>query len=231
MIRTYSFLIVLFTGLFPSFVFAQEENQENKFLDHYVGIQVNELVKQILSLSGEDSPEHPYYLNYTINHSKTGWGINSGFGYIIKNTTEGDAINQNKNEITQLSFRIGPEKKFYMGKKMILAVGVDYTIFQNRNISDVRLDQGQNNFVQTTVEEITKSTGYGPRASFSYRLSKWVLVGTELTYYHSSRKVSQKTEILSSFNNVETKEEIEDEFTEKELTFLPPTVLFIILQF
>ena len=112
------YLLTFCAVLFSIVCFCQEDLEEEKKFDHYIGLQMNEFIRQIFNITST-SLEHPYYLNYAINMHKNGWGMNFGFGYDYFNTIDGDAITEVNNSLDKYSFRLGPEKKYNIGKRFI----------------------------------------------------------------------------------------------------------------
>ena len=62
-------------------VYAQDattnvEAGTQKHFNHYVGVQVNGLIRQVLNFSNTTptAPLNPYLLIYSLNH-KSGWGL------------------------------------------------------------------------------------------------------------------------------------------------------------
>lgn len=211
---------------------AQEKEEEkDKFVDHYFGVQINELIRQILNLNAEQSPVHPYFLNYGVNLHESGWGINTGFGYSYNVFRDGDAVNNSETKITDWAFRIGPDKKFFFGKRFVLGLGLDFFTEESNNHSTVTFTSVQNQFAETIVETNVKSRGIGPRLSLSYRITDHIMAGTELSYYYSLIKTEFNSQERTSFAANENFNSTNEEFDERKIVFNAPVILFLILTF
>ena len=225
--------LALFFSAYTGILFAQEETNDfidKKFLDHYVGLQVNELLRQVLNVNSLPLT-HPYFLNYAINLHEQGWGINYGIGFDYQNIQDGDAITKVKNLHESYIMRIGPEKKFYLGKRLILATGIDYSFGREFSRSNVRIEQDDEQFSETIIENIVNQQGIGARLSISFSLSKWLLVGSEASYTYMLQKTTQKVDETISFTFQESVNYEEDSFEERAFTFQTPVAIFLTLRF
>src|SRR5688572_22237944 len=112
---------------FSFFVFsATAQDTLTSTSNHYVGVQVNQLIRQILNFSGGSSSiNNPYLLTYAVNSPQTGWGANFGLGYTFNEFNDGDAFIQRKTKINDFFFRVGFEKKSKFGRHWILSAGMD----------------------------------------------------------------------------------------------------------
>src|SRR5580704_1754660 len=65
-----------------------------KTYDQTVGVQLNDLIRQVLNFNNSTSttPVNPYLLTYSINSHKTGWGLRFGVGYNYSSTSSDDGI-------------------------------------------------------------------------------------------------------------------------------------------
>jgi len=177
--------VAMFSVVFCTTVFiaqAQRDTTRTKPIQ-YLGVQANQLVRQIFNLSNSNSViDNPYLLTYSVNSAKTGHGLNVGLGYSVLQTTDGDAIT--KREITddQFSIRIGYEKKSMLSKRWMTSLGVDVVIDSDKNKSKTTNDS---DFNKSTITSTSKSTawGLGPRFTLSYSIHPRIFLGTEANYY------------------------------------------------
>lgn len=214
----------IFVIVFICFIFSlSAQDSLSKRSDHYVGVQVNQLIKQIFNFSSSSSAiNNPYLLTYAVNSVRTGWGANFGLGYTFNEFTDGDAFSQRKTKINELFFRTGFEKKSSFGKRWILSAGMDVLIdLKNNSTKTV-----QDNNAQLTFKTKTKSNGWGlgPRVTLNYDITGKLLVGTEVTYYFKS----MKNTVVNSGGSIS-----DEEITEKlkNFQFNVPTAIFMILKF
>src|SRR5688572_29092120 len=91
---------------------AQYEIVDERKSSHYVGLQANQLIRQIFNFS--NAPQginNPYLLTYAVNSNKTGVGFTAGFGYTFSETNDGDQFIDRITTNNDLFFRFGIEKK------------------------------------------------------------------------------------------------------------------------
>ena len=202
-----------------SVVFAQQDST-SKTVNHYFGVQANQLIKQLFNLSNSTSTvNNPYLLVYALNSIETGWGLNVGFGYAYNQFKEKNAFQDRETNINNYFFRVGIERKTNLGKKWILSGGFDIT-------NDNQKNKTKNINTGSTFETETKSKGwgFGPRATLNFKITNRILLGTECTYYFRFGKNSLKT--TSSFS---PPEETSDK--SKQFLFTVPAVLILIVKF
>ncbi|MBS1680364.1 MAG: hypothetical protein JST48_01500 [Bacteroidetes bacterium] len=235
----------IFFGLVltTSVSFAQRDSTNAKVVNHYVGIQVNQLFKQIFNLSNSTTVvSNPYLINYAVNSTKSGWGLNLGIGYTVDNFNQTDA-NANTTTDTQInnfSFRIGVERKVSIAKKWMLSYGFDLLSDKSNNTTNTK-SEFQLNTNETDTNTITKDSGFGPRFTLNYYITPKILLGTELTYYYKAINIGQNN--TNTFTNVtidpNTGQRIVTSNTSttdtnqklKQFHFSAPAILFLILKF
>ncbi|HYG03256.1 MAG TPA: hypothetical protein VD927_12480 [Chryseosolibacter sp.] len=204
---------------------------------HFVGVQANQLFKQLFNLSNAPVASNPYLFNYSFN-SAGGAGLNVGFGYEFEEFKTGDPINQRETDLNNFFFRIGPEKKHLIGHRWMLSAGFDVLYQRESNITTNSSDtENFKTWVQT--DNIVKTWGFGPRFSLLFSITKTIVVGTELTYYFKKSKNESRLESSTTsreFNEsgqlvfVTRTEEDETDNTTKQLQFESPAVLFLFMR-
>jgi hypothetical protein len=212
-------LAIFFILCFDS-VFAQDSIP--KISRQYVGVQVNQLIRQILNFSGSAAAvNNPYLLTYAVNSRSTGWGANFGLGYTYNEFKDGDAFTQRSTKINELFFRIGFEEKSRFGKHWIISAGMDAVTELKNNSTKVT----QGDPLSPGIKTKNKSTGFGlgPRVTLSYEVTDKILIGTEATYYFKS--TTNKIDNSGGSGPDDTEEKF------KSFQFNPPTVIFLILKF
>ena len=202
-----------------SIAFAQQDSSYRK-ANHYIGVQANQLIKQLFNLSNNNAVvNNPYLLVYSVNSVRNGWGANIGFGYTFNEVTDGDAFNTRETKVNNFFFRAGFEKKTNFGKRWLFSGGFDITTDNQKNNTK---NTGGGNTIETDNQ--TKGWGFGPRVSLNFKITDRILLGTECTYYFRSGKSSLKT--TSSFGG---SEETSDK--SKQFLFTAPAVLLLIIKF
>ena len=199
---------------------SQDQKEERSDLEgHYLSLQVNELVRQVLSLGNTNIPDNPYFFNYTYT-GPTGSGVNVGLAYSLDNITNVDEFNDISTDISNFSFRVGYDKKKYLGKKMVYGIGFDLTIDHQKN-ETVNSDTFSSQEIITTNK--LSGWGLGPRFTFSYQITNSIWVGTEANYYFKRLKNKFSLEFSNNpgfgGNDAET--------TIERFTFSAPSILWL----
>lgn len=219
---------------------AQDEVETVKKSTHYIGLQANQLIRQIFNFSNTNSlVNNPYFITWQVNSLKTGAGLNTGFGYTFSQSDDGDDFVDRTTSTKNLFFRFGFDKKSNLTQKWIVGWGLDIVIDNLKNSTKTEeKTQTKSKFESTNK---TGGTGFGPRLNLIYRLNDKILVGTEANYYYKSTK--QDRNEASTFTTIEfdpfTGQQREVRHTEKSETsqkfknfqFNAPAVIFLILKF
>lgn len=195
---------------------------ETKILRHYIGVQANQLLRQLLNFGGTATVAgNPYLMTYAFNSTKTGVGLNFGLGYSYSSSSNGDPITPRTTTDNSLSLRLGIEKKFTIGKRWFSSYGLDFLLDESQNKTETTFNQG-NGFPgnKTTTEFTNNGTGLGPRFTLNFLISDKIILGTEASYYYRSFTSSQKVTNQPDQTN-----------KPKSFTFAVPAVLYVILKF
>jgi hypothetical protein len=181
----------------------------------YFGIEINPLIRQIVDLNPENNSNNNLFsIQYAINSSRTGRGVNFGLSY--GRSTFDDQSN-NTSRITldrSYSFRFGYERKKALGKKWIALHGYDFLLTNSKRKTESFL-----NAVTVHVESKSKGWGLGPRVGLLYRLGDKIFLGTEASLYF------QKESFRQTFTNQQDSNQ-KSTFTGITL----PTTLFLHVQ-
>lgn len=211
-------LLLLIGGSFSAF--SQEEQPIPSH--HYVGVQINQLIRQVFNFSGTTSSvNNPYLLTYAFNN-ETGWGVSFGMGYTFSESAEGDSFTRRTTKINDFFSRVGFEKKSGFGKHWILSVGGDVVVDLSNNTTTTI--QGNDQTTRLKTETKNNGFGLGPRVTLNYEITDRMLVGTEATYYFKS--ITNK---FKNSGNFASDPEIEEKL--KRFQFGAPAVIFLILKF
>ena len=176
---------------------AQEvaETKKEKKYDHYVGVQLNQMINQIFNLNSDNSNLSPYVLNYSINRKSDGWGLNFGVAYVLEDFDEVSGTVTTKTINNDFSIRAGVEQKVQWGEKWLASLGIDI-LYANLDREETTTDSFGPTI--TTVKTTSNSYGMGPRGTLHYRLGKRVLLGTEASFYYTQ----MTNKILNKYNTV-----------------------------
>jgi hypothetical protein len=212
---------------------------------HYLGVQANQLIRQLLNFSGTNAViDNPYLIAYSVNSKTTGLGFSSGLGFSINEISDGDQTNRRTTKINNVSLRLGFEKKSNLGKKWFVSWGFDVTRDDFKNETSNTQSQDLTNpnvkFVSTTTNK-TSSWGFGPRFTLNFRVTDRIVLGTEANYYYKSGSNSTKAASSNTFfefdqfgnktlvtRSTDTPESSSD-FT--KFQFVIPAVLYLIVKF
>lgn len=231
---------VFFLGLTATTSFAQDDEPPVKKVNHYFGLQANQLIRQIFNFSNTNNAvSNPYFFTYQINNTNTGSGLNVGLGYNYSQIDDGDQFVDRTTTANQLFFRAGFDKKSSLTKRWVLGWGIDMILENQKNSTETE----EKTQTKNTFESVSKVTtwGLGPRLSLAYQINDRILVGTEANYYFKSSKESRDE--TSTFVSVEfdpvtgqqreirrtTKNSADEKF--KNFQFNAPAVIFLILKF
>jgi hypothetical protein len=147
--------------------------------NRYFAIEINPLLRQLIDLnSSNNSNNNLFAIQYSVNSTTTGRGVNYGLTYGRSKFSD-DSNNTTRNTIDRnFSFRIGYERKTKWGKKWIALHGYDLLISGSKN----RTESSQNNN-SISIESRSKGWGVGPRLGLMFNLGSRIFLGTETTYY------------------------------------------------
>jgi len=214
--------------------YGQLDSTSNKAI-HFVGLQANQLIRQLLNFGNNSAViTNPYLVNYSFVDNQSRHGMNVGLGYTFDQTKTGDATNDRETNINALFFRVGYERKIYIAKRWLLGIGGDLLAESEKNETTSKTDFGDN---ESTIVTNNKESGFGlgPRLSISYRIANSIFLGTEATYYFKSLKNKGEIKSTTTFHQqgqevTQTeKTETDDKF--KRLQLNPPAVLWLIVKF
>jgi hypothetical protein len=208
--------------------FAQEDSAQvasakpKRLSSHYVGIQANQLVKQLLNLGGSTSAiNNPYLITYSVNSNATGVGLNLSAGYTMDESLSlsGDGVNQIHTTLKEFFFRIGVERKKQIGKRWMLAAGGDLVVDNQSNRVELKSNNGGSS--QTSVnEDGSNAFGTGFRVALNFHISDKVLMGTEATYYLKFVSVESTSQSPFGTPSKETKDLTRFQFNVPAVLFL-----------
>lgn len=207
--------------------FAQDDTDQNedtapqRSSSHYVGIQANQLIKQLLNLGGSTSSlNNPYLITYSVNSNTTGVGLNLSLGYVLDETSGGDFQTQVRTEIHDFFFRIGPEKKSKLGKRWVLSAGGDIVIENKTNRTETKFGGSDTPSVE---EDKVNGFGTGFRVGLNFHITDRILLGTEANYYF--KFLSATNSLTQPFGTpVKTSED------SKKFQLNVPAVLFLVVK-
>jgi hypothetical protein len=187
---------------------------------HYIGLQANQLVRQLLSFGGNNSAiTNPYALTYSVNSKATGFGFATGIGYSSVQSKNSDVFTSTTSKVNDFAWRFGLEKKTYILRNWLLSFGGDVLIEANK--AETTTTNGPGN-PSTSVTTKEKRSGFGPRVSLNYQLNNKLFIGTEASYYFKWTNHTQETTGMSLPNPPSS--------SLKSSSFTLPAVLFLILK-
>jgi hypothetical protein len=219
--------------------FAQTDATNGKSEQSYdqtVGVQLNDLIKQVLNFNNSTSttPVNPYLLTYSINSHKTGWGLRFGVGYNYSSTSSDDGITAASTQLNDLALRLGIEKSFKLSDKWSAGVGIDAIFNSNNDVTSTTVESGDT--TTTATKTVIFSYGGGPMAWLRYHVTDKILIGTEASFYYETGTQNNTVDVTttSSFGgggSVTTTTETDSKPTVSQGTFTSPVVFFIMVKF
>lgn len=236
-------ITALTLSLFFSFnnnIFAQNNEPmpvPEKKLEHLVGVQMNELIRQVFNFNssvGNNANNNPYLLIYTLKFKKCGIGIRAGAGYNYQDFTTEDGVTNRLTQINDLRFRLGVEKSFQLSQKWSAGVGIDGvgSVSDNYTTSILR----SFDTITTKTKSQLNSFGGGAMGWLRYSITPKVLVGTESSFYYSTGTNDQKIEITQRDRNTPPYNEIKTTKTNNNSkssagVFSVPVTFYLIVKF
>jgi hypothetical protein len=176
-------LVLGFTGITSAQVTNSdsEENADKRF-EHYLGVQINPLLRQLLTIGTVPNTNNPFLLNYSLNNTATKWGIHAGVGFNFDQLKDNDNITDRKTLISTVSSRIGVDKYYTLSNRWQIGFGVDGVYELSENITSTQIIS----FDTITTENriTTQRSGGGIRGFARFKLSDRVMLGTESTMYY-----------------------------------------------
>jgi len=218
----------------PAVLHAQEEAFKPKKLEHQVGVQVNELIRQVFNFNNTgNTNNNPYLITYSLNLAKSGWGLRAGGGYTLRNIASDNGVNATETNIDVIHARFGIEKRFVLSGKWTTGVGID-GVYDNENNKTKSVVRG-NDTITTNTKSLVTSYGGGAMAWLRYNITDKVLLGTEASFYYRSGKQKEEVEItrrnqqVMSRPLITTTSKIDND--QKAASFNVPVAFYLIIRF
>jgi hypothetical protein len=222
----FSFFLITTHPCFGQDSVARRERERAH--DHFIGVQLNELVRQVISddiTAGLKA--NPYLLTYAVNSKNTNFGWRWGIGiqtHKLRTGSDGtffafDTVSR----LFSLQLRGGVmwSKKVY--KNFVAGLGIDQV--GNYHYERIKvLESSGSHFsrMEHTAEVLT--FGGGPVVSLRYDFPKSITLGTEASFYYMAGTSSIKGTFSGTSTNNGSKQKISDG------TFNSPAVLYLIIR-
>jgi len=221
MIKKILWLLLLLVVTAPAF--SQSDSLQFRKSYHYLGVQANQLARQLLNFGNASVIDNPYLIVYSVNSRRTGYGLNVGSGYTYTQSKDGDSFNSRETDVNNFFLRAGFEKKSSVGKNWIASWGFDLVMDSQKNDTKNTVNFGGGS--SSTAETITKSNafGVGPRLTLNYKIGDRIMIGTETTYYIKFGKNSTE-DTQSSGSSTKTDQKF------KKMQLVLPAVLLILIK-
>lgn len=154
-------------------------NKKEKLTYHYLGVEANQLIRQLFNLSNNNNPTNNLYLiQYAINSRKTGNGFSVGLNYNTSTTTDDSNNIIRKTDARTIAFRIGYDHKYALGRKWTAGFGLDLLLDGTKS----HTENSQNN-IPFVIDNKSNGSGFGPRVFLMFRIHEKILLATEASYY------------------------------------------------
>jgi len=202
-------VLLLSLGSFAQDTTKTKVPKERCSITNEIGLNTTYLLKQILSLSGNQFQLLPYDLTYKMifKHS----AIRIGAGAVVSNSTTSnsttvvipstttipgpDQLAPNINNSATVYYRAGWEHRFLLGQRFLVYAGLDLVGQYGKIVNQYSsLDNGLPNdyyFYKNNSKSITTAYGGGPVAGMQFFFTKSLSVFTEVPLYfqYSYQKV------------------------------------------
>jgi hypothetical protein len=200
--------------------FSDSDKRASKPSYVYVGLQANQLLRQLFDFGGNNGfSGNPYTLTHSFNNKQTGSGLAFGLGYFISHVEDKDQGNDRETDNSNINFRAGYDKKASIGRRWLAGWGFDLLLIRSKSLTNVN----QGGFTSET-ENITNGWGLGPRGTLLFNINEKIFLGTEVNWYFQSAKT--KSEIRFSGSSPQKSEEKNSSFS-----LQVPTAIFLTLRF
>jgi len=198
-----------------------EPAPSTRTVSHYIGLQANQLIRQLISFGGNNSPiNNPYILAYSMNSKSNGFGFSTGLGYSLTQSKTNDNFVSITSKVNDVAWRIGLDKKTYISRRWLAGFGFDVLLESNKSEVISKFGSGVPSQTVTTTQ---KRKGLGPRVFLNYQFSEKLMIGTEASFY--LKFVDQETKATGNASIPDPKSSI------KNHQFNVPAVLFLTMKF
>ncbi len=202
---------------------AQEQPAEDlpserptKTVYHYVGLQANQLIRQLLSFGGNSSAvTNPYILTWSVNSKSNGFGFATGIGYSSIQTKSTDVFSSTISKVNDFAWRFGLEKKQYLSRKWLAGFGGDFLVEKNKAETVSNTGGSANPTVTTTTSRL----GFGPRVTLNWQFHDKLMIGTEASFY--LKWIDQKQKVTNQQTPADPNASL------RQFAFTAPAVIFI----
>lgn len=227
--RNFFFIVLLLSSFF---MHAQDGSAERKWM-HTLNVQVNPLLRQLLTIGQVEADNTPFLLNYHINSVKSGWGLRTGFGLNYVQLKDNDGITSRNSGLTEYAVRLGFERRHALGKRWEGGYGLDGVMLRDENSTRTVVTS----FDTVTTESNSNITrlGGGLMLWLRFKVSEHVLIGTESSLYYQTGTLKEDVTITrKDFTQPGApKTTVQNKFstTLTELPFRVPVSLYINIRF
>ncbi len=186
---------------------AQNDSTNTCRINQYIGVQINQLIKQVFNFSNSNpNTDNPYLITYAANLNKKGWGIEVGYGIKYSDVTNKDIPTDNETKTSDMFYRFGLTKTIHIGRRVEAGYSLDFigdhqvdnTLGQSVSFVNVN---GQS-FIDSSSSVVSNKTvtwGIGPKLYLGVYVYRRILIGTEATYYYQSSKLKQNISAKDRF--------------------------------
>jgi hypothetical protein len=211
-----------------------DETIPTKRFTHQLGVQANELIRQVFNFNnGSSNVNNPYLLVYHFNSVRSGLGVRVGVGYNYQDFVNDDGVTRRETNLNDMQARLGFEKMFRLSSHWTAGVGIDGVY----NLADDYTKNTIRSFDTTTTITKSKVSSYGggPMAWLRYQVGSRILIGTETSFYYTTG--NQKDDIFitkrqfsgGGNNLVTTTTTVDNDRSEGK--FSVPVAFYLIVQF
>jgi hypothetical protein len=202
--------------------FSSDTKASSKIVSHYIGLQANQLLRQLFNLSGNSGAiNNPYTATYAFNGRNKGHGMSFGLGLLSENINDNNPGQQIQRDTKAMDifFRVGYEWKIVLAPRWVWGWGVDALLIRSKRDTKTT----QNSFT-SEINTTSKGWGLGPRVSLLFNVSRSIYLGTEASWYYQS---TQSDSELIFTGNPPQKSDLEN----STFSLQVPVAIFLIVKF
>jgi hypothetical protein len=194
-----------------------------------MGVQSNLLLQQFISFNSNSSiNSNPFLFSYSVNHSQKGHGFALGTGISVTENSTNDGVASVKVQNTNVTLRIGYEKKYLQQQRLIPFWGAEFGMGGLYNKTTSILNQSFNNS-STSIETTKFFFGPSLRSGLYYAISMHILVGTE--FFFNAQIAWSNTQVTNSTGSGPISVNNSSSVIPFNVGFQTPTALFLIFRY
>ncbi len=217
----------------------------DRAVQHTVGIQVNELFREIFNFNGTGGvpvpgaypTRNPYLLTYDLLSRRTGLGVRAGIGYAYEQERRNADDSREYAEGTRINARFGLQKAWRLGRKWQAGAGADFVWNHSNYLRNGSRYTPAGSPADTSFLNIRlrgNDLGGGPMVWLRYNLTPRIQLGSEASFYYTGGDFKQFTESGTRYADPSIPDYLQVENTdgERQNAYVSlPVAFFLLVRF